>query len=242
MDRWVSEQLPLDRRYIFSATVWIILSVACTIYVSQLLARWYKLETASHEELATQLDHPDSETKLFQQILWRGFTGGLIYGLIIGIGYALVSFAVYQIYMVGFYRFEHEGIPFYAIFVLSDIAAVVGIVVNPLAGLLNGLGFGIVTRANPSFLQNWSRHHRVGTTISACSGLFCGLIGYGLTSELLLKTFSGFSAKTTWLDIFFGIVIPVLLTIITTLLGTARIARWYKRESANGIAQNVSPN
>ena len=186
--------------------------------------------------------------KLLWGMTWRGMALGTEYGAVLGFLYGLLIlllvFGLSSIFpsppptqIVG-EQIELDASVFFIGTLLSSFAGfVVGISTGLTIGLIGGVSCGIVTRLFFLPLLDPKRYYCITQTL----GSLYSSVGTSICIFLFFRP-TGMDQNTFDFGHLVIVFVSALISGICGILISRRIAQWYERESAKGIAQNVSPN
>ena len=173
--------------------------------------------------------------QLLWGMMWRGAVWGMTLGIIFGALY-LVSLGIL------------DAIKFHSdILSKAFTSAIFGAIPGGIIGAFLGIGGGILAGAlTRIYFFLFSDMETYYVAVGMVSVIFATIIGWNIfyfMVELNAAMSSGaknlFPTTTQIIEI---AVVPTLLVGLCAMVASQMLARWYERESAKGIAQNVSPN
>jgi hypothetical protein len=187
-----------------------------------------------------------STFKLVWNTTWRGGAWGLLAGTFIGAAFGAVIGNV-LVFGVGLMNQSKSlglnDIPtaFAVVFAVAMfgmvIGAIFGVPTGFVVGITNGLLLGIVSRVFFFPLTNVRAYRWVIALISMTFTTLTSWVGFMLIMFLYAN-----QDKANYVGLAIFLVIPALIAGVVAGLISQIGARWYERESAKGIAQNVSAN
>ncbi|MBI5033622.1 MAG: hypothetical protein HZB51_24140 [Chloroflexi bacterium] len=186
-----------------------------------------------------------------QKLLWGMTWRGAVWGFIFSIIFILVCWVVSQIWnsllladtrdiLLNSLFSSSEWSQRIVTFVIVGLlwGGSIGIPLILFLGIVGGFSFGIYTRLFHYPILN-HRTYRFVRLASGILGFMWELGGFIIISFALFRNPMIYEYGFLPLGIFLT---PSIITGLASIYVSDRLSRWYERESAKGIAQNVSVN